>query len=176
MLDLFDFISDILIRSVFLFHFFFFFSLSFSLSLTIQNLDLKKFWGRRVVKIQEWLSLAIPNQAFRLEFKIFTARLGLPVRMIFNISLSTGIFWVKPLVTVDMNRDTLNKIAIALTKNLDKSKSMSLNWIKSLNLFFFGLLYCMSKRSWPNLYIVTYDNEWAKTSWTYSSMIRPAHF
>ena len=43
-------------------------------------------WGRRVVKIREWLSLAISNQAFWLDtfglkvsFKIFTARLGLSV-------------------------------------------------------------------------------------------------
>ena len=49
--------------------------------------------GSRVVKIREWLSLAISNQAFWLgtfglggSFKIFTARLGLSVRISKSIS------------------------------------------------------------------------------------------
>ena len=52
------------------------------------KINLKKSGGRRIVKIREWLSLAISNQAFWLgriglgvSFKIFTARLGWSVRI-----------------------------------------------------------------------------------------------
>ena len=64
------------------------------------SLWLKKFWGRRVVKIWKWFSLTISNQAFRLgriglgvTFKIFTVRLGFIRRLWTHTNSGGGGLW-----------------------------------------------------------------------------------
>ena len=91
-----------------------YFSLSIYVSMswvyTINKLEsIKAVWGRKVVEIREWLSLAISYQAFRLgtfglgvSFKIFTARLGSSsriaqmqfqkIKITFNLFLSVSQF------------------------------------------------------------------------------------